>query len=118
MHKFQLNPIPSLRLNFHDLTAVRGIILAYITYTRRASKPTRARDEQLQVLKHLYTRLASVPANVTDIAFLLSTVEVAALDAAIAGFCAFVRLKVPPSQERDETLHEVEGMREALAHML
>jgi len=117
VHKYHLNPVPSLRLNFHDLTAVRGIICAYITYTRRTSKPSRQRDEQLQVLESLHVRLASVPANVTDIAFLLSTVEVAGLDCAIAGFCAFIRCKVPPSQERDETLHEVERMREVLARM-
>jgi hypothetical protein len=117
MHKHNLNPVPSLRLNFNDLTAVRGIIRAYITYTRWTSKPSRERDEQLQVLESLYVRLASVPANVTDIAFLLSTAEVAALDCAIAGFCAFIRRKVPPSQERDETLQEVERMREALACM-
>ena len=118
MQKYNLNPIPSLRLNFHDLAAVRGIIRAYITYTRRANKPTRERDEQLQMLENLYKRLVSVPASVTDIAFLLSSAEVAALDAAIAGFCAFVRSRVPPSRERDETLQEVERMREVLAQML
>lgn len=118
MHKFHLNPVPTVALNFHDLTAVRGIIRAYITYTRRASKPTRARDEQLQVLENLYTRLASVPASVTDIAFLLSPAEVVALDTAIAGFCAFVRSRVPPSRERDETLQEVERMCMVLAQML
>ena len=118
MHKYNLNPVPTLALNFHDLIAVRGIIRAYITYTRRASKPTPARQDQLKVLEGLYTRLASVPASVTDIAFLLSIAEVAALNAAISGFCAFVRSKVPQSRERDETLQEVERMREALARML
>jgi hypothetical protein len=118
MHKFHLNSVPTLRLNFNDLAAVRGIIRAYITYTRRASKPTHERDAQLQVLEHLYVRLANLPATMPDVALLLSTAEVVALDCAIAGFCAFVRSKVPASHERDETLRDVERMRVALAHML
>jgi hypothetical protein len=118
MHESHLNPVPTLALGFHDLVALRGIIRAYITYTRRASQPIQARQDQLEVLEGLYTRLAGVPANVRDIAFLLSIAEVAALNAAIAGFCAFVRSKVPPSRERDETLQDVERMREVLMHML
>ena len=118
MHKYNLTPVPTLALNFHDLVAVRGIICAYISYTRRASKPSRQRDEQIHVLESLYLRMANIPANVSDIALLLSTAEVAAPDCAIAGFCAFVRSKVPPSRERDETLQDVERMREVLAHML
>ena len=118
MHKSHLNSVPTLALSFHDLIALRGIIRAYITYTRRASKATPARQEHLEVLEILYTRLTSVPANISDIAFLLSIAEVAALSGAIAGFCAFIRSKVPPSQERDETLQEVERMREVLLQML
>jgi hypothetical protein len=48
----------------------------------------------------------------------ISVAEVAALDCAIAGFCAFVRKKVSPSRERDETLRDVERMRQTLARML
>lgn len=118
MHKSHLNSVPTLALSFHDLTALRGIIRAHITYTRRMSKPGPARQDQLEVLECLYMRLASVSATMNEIAFLLSIAEAAALSGAIAGFCAFVRSKVPPSQERDETLQEIERMREALAHML
>ncbi|HLZ80875.1 MAG TPA: hypothetical protein VKP04_04525 [Ktedonobacteraceae bacterium] len=118
MRKLQLNPVPTLALSFHDLMALRGIIRAYITYTHRASKPTPARQDHLEVLEGLYTRLTSVPANVSDIAFLLSIAEVAALSGAIKGFCAFVRSKVPPSQERDEILQDIERMREFLLQML
>ena len=56
--------------------------------------------------------------NVADMALLLSVAEVAALDCAIAGFCAFVRKKVHHRSERDETLQDVERLREALARML
>jgi hypothetical protein len=118
MHKYNLSPIPTLALNFNDLVAVRGIICAYISSTRRASKLTRQRDEQIHILESLYLRLVNIPVNISDIALLLSTAEVAAPDCAIAGFCAFVRSKVPPSRERDEILHDVERMREVLAHML
>jgi len=44
--------------------------------------------------------------------------EIAALDRAITGFCVFVRKKVSPSRERDETLEDVERLRLALAAML
>jgi hypothetical protein len=117
MHKYNLNHVPTLALNFNDLAAVRGIIRAYITYTRRASKPTRQRDERIQVLESLYVRLANIPVNLPDIALLLSVAEVAALDCAIAGFCTFVRRRVPPSRQRDETLQDVERMRQTLAQM-
>src|SRR5450755_2357400 len=112
-----LNHLPTLALNFNDLASVRSIIRAYITYTRRVSQPTRERDEQMHVLESLYLRLANMPVNVADVALLLSVAEVVALDCAIAGFCAFVRNKVSPSRERDETLQDVERLRKALARM-
>ncbi len=118
MHKAHLHSVPTLAVSFHDLMALRGIIRAYITYTRRTSQPTPARHDQLNVLETLYTRLISVPANVSDIAFLLSIAEVAALSGAIKGFCTFIRSKVPPSQERDEILRDIERMRETLVAML
>jgi len=117
MDRPNLNRLPTLALNFNDLASVRSIILAYITYTRRASQPTRQRDEQMHVLENLYLRLANVPITVADVALLLSVAEVAALDCAIAGFCAFVRHKVSPSRERDETLRDVERLRQALVQM-
>lgn len=118
MHKLQLNSMPTLALGYHDLVALRGIILAHVTYIRRKSKPTQARQEHLEVLEGLYTRLASVPAPANEIAFLLSIAEVAALSGAIKGFCAFVRARVSASPERDDTLHYVERMREVLLQML
>ena len=117
MQKYNLNQLPTLALSFNDLASVRSIIRAYITYTRRVSQPTRERDEQMHVLESLYLRLANLPTNVTDMALLLSTAEVVALDCAIAGFCAFVRHKVSLSRERDETLQDVERMREILKQM-
>ena len=112
------NSFPTLALSSRELMALRAIILASITHTRRASKPTSARQDHLDVLETLYTRLTSVPATVSDIAFLLSIAEVAALCGAIKGFCTFVRSKVPLSQEREETLQGVERMREVLLRML
>src|SRR5260370_7051122 len=99
--------LPTLALNFNDLASVRSIIRAYITYTRRVSRPTRERDEQIHVLESLYLRLANIPVNVADMALLLSVAEVAALDCAIAGFCSFVRKKLSPSREPDEPLQDL-----------
>ena len=110
--------LPTLALSYHDLMTLRGIILAHSTYIRRTSKSTQDRQEHLEVLEGLYTPLASVPAPANDIAFLLSIAEVAALSGAIKGFCAFVRDRVPVSQERDGILQYVERMREVLLQML
>jgi hypothetical protein len=119
MRKVQLHPVPTLALSCHDLESLRLIILAHIiTYIRRTSKPTGERQEHIEVLEALYTRLASVPASMSDIAFFLSIAEVAALCGAIKGFCTFIRNKVPSSQERDETLRKTELMREVLLQML
>lgn len=118
MHNSHLNQLPTLALSFNDLVSVRSIIRAYITYTRRVSQSTRERDVQMHVLESLYLRLTNIPTNVTDVALLLNVAEITALDAALAGFCAFVRRKVPPSRERDETLQDVERMRQMLARML
>jgi hypothetical protein len=118
MDRSNLHRLPTLALNFNDLASLRSIFRAYITYTRRVNQPTRERDEQMHVLENLYLRLANVPINVADVALLLSVAEVAALDCAIARFCAFVRNKVSPSRERDETLQDVERMRQTLARML
>src|SRR6266851_5914571 len=118
MDRSNLNRLPTLALNFNDLASLRSIIRAYITYIRRVSKPTRERDAQMHVLESLYLRLANMPVNVADVAIPLSVAEVAALDCAIAGFCGFVRNKVSPSRERDETLQDVERLRQALVQML
>ena len=118
MHKFHVNQLPTLALSFNDLVSVRSIIRAYITYTRRVSQPTRQRDEQIHVLESLYLRLANMPVNVGDVVIPFSVAEVTALDRAFAGFCAFVRKKVSPSRERDETLEDVERLRLAFAAML
>jgi len=118
MDRPNLHRLPTLALNFNDLASVRSIIRAYITYTRRVSRPTRERDEQIHVLESLYLRLANIPVNVADMALLLSVAEVTALDCAIAGFCSFVRNKVPRSRERNETLQDVERLHQALALML
>src|SRR6266849_1559450 len=118
MDRSNLNRLPTLQLGFNDLASVRSIIRAYITYTRRVSQPTRERDEQMHVLESVYLRLANIPINVADMVFPLSVAEVVALDCAIAGFCAFVRKKVSPSRERDETLQDVDRLRQELAQML
>jgi len=111
------NHLPTLALNFNDLASVRSIIRAYITSTRRVSQPARERDEQIHVLESLYLRLTNIPINGAEMTIPLRVAEVAMLDCAIAGFCAFVRKKVSPSHERDETLRDVERLRQTLARI-
>jgi len=72
----------------------------------------------MHLLESVYLRLANMPVNVGEVAIPLSVEEVAALDCAIAGFIEFVRHKVSPSLERDETLQDIERLRLALVQML
>ena len=51
-------------------------------------------------------------------ALMVSVAEVEALNTAILGFAAFVRQKVSPSTERDETLQTLELLRQHLLTML
>ena len=53
MGRSNLNRLPTLALSFNDLASVRSIIRAYITYTRRVSKPTQERDETLQDVERM-----------------------------------------------------------------
>jgi len=45
-------------------------------------------------------------------------VEIEAVNTAMLGFAAFVRQKVPPSLERDETLQTLERLRQHVMTML
>ncbi len=118
MHRLNLQRLPTLTLGFNDLASLRSILRAYITYTRRTSRQTRERDDLLHLLESVYLRLASIPVNVAEVTIALSVTEIGAVNMALLGFIAFVRAKVSSSRERDETLQDVERMRQALMEML
>ncbi|HVB72459.1 MAG TPA: hypothetical protein VNE38_02790 [Ktedonobacteraceae bacterium] len=118
MSNRNLDYLPALPLGYNDLASLRSIIRASITYTRRVSHITRERDEQMHLLENLYLRLTTIPLSTVEIHVLLNVVEIYALNSTLLGFMSFVRKKVTPSPERDETLRDVERLRKALLKML
>src|SRR5579884_2056094 len=57
-------------------------------------------------------------AQALEVRLNLTAAEIQALGKAIAGFCAFVRQKVPASSEWEETLESLERLRQHLLAML
>src|SRR5260370_28135466 len=107
-----------LSVGFNDLSALRSVILGYLAYARRTVPPTQQRGAQIRLLEGVYQRLKSVPSDMMEAHIMLQEPEIQALNSAMLVFTAFVRQKVSPSQERDETLYSLENLRLALMQML
>src|SRR5713226_5832711 len=114
MSQNQLQGVPNLLLGFNDLSVLRSVIRGYVTYTRRSVPSSPKRDIRLHLLEDVYRRLTGIPPGTLEVHIMLLVSEIRALDSAFQGFAAFVRQKVPPSKERDETLRDLEGFRRHL----
>ena len=110
--------LPTLPIGFNDLAALRSIISGYLAYLRRTAAHSQQRQTQIHLLEGVYQRLTGISSQVVEARIFLSVVEVEALNTAILGFAAFVRQKVSPSTERDETLQTLELLRQHLVTML
>ena len=109
---------PTFLLSLNDLAVLRSVICGYLAYVRRTVLPSQQSQRQLRLLQGLYQRLSGIPANALEVRIPLMDTEIQALDSALLGFSAFVRQKVQPSQQRDETLQDLEGFRQQLLRML
>ena len=121
MNKDHLNKqhsLPVMVLGFRDIAVLRDIITAYIAYTRRTVRPSQQREIECHVLERVHVRLAEMRPQAPEVSLILMVSEMQALNNALLGFSAFVRRKVPPSKERDETLEDVERFRVQLMRML
>ena len=114
----QAHDFPTLCIGYGDLSVLRNVIRGYLAYSRRTTKPTPESIEQARLLEGVYQRLIARPGGSMEVHIHLLAEEVHALNTAILGFCAFVRLKVPPSRDRDETLRDLEVFRQSLLAML
>lgn len=114
----QQHDFPTIHVGFNDLSVLRNVIWGYLAYSRRTTKPTPERQEQARLLEGIYQRLLARPDGVAEVHIHLQLPEIHALNVAMLGFCAFVRQKVPPSRDRDETLQDLEGFRQMLLTML
>jgi hypothetical protein len=114
----QAHDIPTLCIGYGDLSVLRNVIRGYLAYSRRTTKPTAESIQQARLLEGIYQRLIARPAGLMEMHIHLLAEEAHALNTAILGFCAFVRLKVPPSRDRDETLRDLETFRQSLLALL
>ena len=118
MKNRQGHELPTVPIGFNDLTALRSIISGYLVVLRRTAAQSPQRQTHIHLLESVYQRLMGISAQALEARIFLSVPEVKALNSALLGFAAFVRQKVPPSMERDETLQTLELLRQQLLTML
>ena len=110
--------LPVIVLGFGDIEALQRIIRAYIPYMRRTVPPSQQREIECHLLEGVSMRLAEMRPDAPQVSLILTVAEMRALHNALLGFIAFVRNKVSPSRERDETLQDTERLRLQLARLL
>ncbi|MGH2494273.1 MAG: hypothetical protein ACRDIV_06160 [Ktedonobacteraceae bacterium] len=114
----QHSALPAIVLGFGDIAAINNIVRAYIAYARRTVPPSQQREIECHLLEGVSMRLAGMRPDTPEVSLVLMVSEMRALNNALLGFADFVRKKVPPSQERDETLQDIERFRIQLARLL
>ena len=114
MNEYDPGEMPKLLISFNDLMVLRSIIRGYLAYLRRPVLPAQQQVAQAHLLEGVYARLVGIAVGTVEVCLPLTVPEVHALNVAMLGFAAFVRQKVPPTRERDETLETLEGLRQDL----
>jgi|SRR6266478_3317000 len=117
----QGNKVPQVRVGLGDIQALLSMLAGYLTYLRKAVPPCPRRETQIRTLEGLRRRLAALlTASRQDenTPIWLTQQEIRALDEALSGFVQVVRMMIPASSTRDETLREIEGFRDMLRVML
>jgi hypothetical protein len=109
-----LQDFPKLLVGFNDLMVLRSVIRGYLACIRRSALPAQERQRQARLLEGVYTRLLGIPPEASEVCLPLAVSEAQALNVAMRGFAAFVRQKVPPTREREETLETLESLRRDL----
>lgn len=110
--------LPELPLGFGDLGVLRDIIQAYLAFLPRSGLSAQEKQTQTHLLKGVSFKLADIPKQAVEARIMLSVEEIYALSCAMQVFIAFVKSKVSPSRERDETLQDVAHLRQCLLNLL
>ena len=106
--------VPLMPLNGNDLRAMVAIVTAYRTYLRHGVPPSPKRERSMRLLQGLERRLTplvAAPQGQEERVIPLTTQEIQVLGEAMDGFVQVVRQLVPPSNQRDDLLQEIEGFR-------
>ncbi len=113
--------IPQVPLSGNDLQAMVAIVTAYRTYLRHGVPPSPKRERNMRLLHGLEQRLTplvAAPQRQEERIIPLTTQEIQVLGEAMDGFVQVVRQLVPPSNQRDDLLQEIEGFRDYLHRAL
>ena len=106
--------VPHLPLSGNDLRAMVAIVTAYRIYLRHGVPPSPKRERSMRLLQGLERRLTpplAAPQGQEERVIPLTTQEIQVLGEAMDGFVQVMRQLVPPSNQRDDLLHEIEGFR-------
>ena len=85
---------------------------------RRTVPPSQQREIECHLLEGVSLRLAGMRPDAPEVSLVLTVAEMRVLNNALLGFMAFVRNKVSPSRDRDETLQDIERLRMQVARLL
>lgn len=110
--------IPTFSIGLDDFQVLRTVITSYLTLIYRTVPPSRKRNEEITLLQDIQRRIPSIPCHALEVQVILFVPEVQALNNALTAFAAFIRKKVPPSRDRDETLRDLERFRQHLTRTL
>jgi hypothetical protein len=109
--------VPLRPLSGTHLRAIVAIVTAYRTYLHHGVLPSPKRERSLRLLQGLERRLTplvAAPQGQEEHIIPLTTQEIQVLGEAMDGFVQVVRQLVPPSNQRDDLLHEIEDFRDYL----
>jgi hypothetical protein len=107
--------VPLMPFSGNDLRAMVVIVTAYRTYLRYWVPPSPKRERSkrfLQGLEQRLTPLVAAPQGQEERVIPLTPQEIQVLGEAMDGFVQVVRQPVPPSNQRDDLLQEIEGFRD------
>ncbi len=113
--------VPLMPLSGNDLRAMVAILTDYRTYLRHGMSPSPKREHSillLQGLERRLTPLVAVPQGQEEHVIPLTTQEIQVLGEAMDGFVQLVRQLVPPSNQCDELLQEIEDFRDYMHRAL
>ncbi len=115
--KGESKAIPQVRIGLNDARALLAMLKGYLAYVYGAVPSSHERDAQIRVLQGVRGRLEALltaHGRAEETPIWLTRQEIRALDEALSGFMQVVRVVVPVSSLRDETLREIEGFRDML----
>lgn len=110
--------LPELPLGFGDLGVLRDIMRAYLAFLPRSGLPAQEREKQTHLSKGVLYKLANIPQQAVEVRITLAVGEIHVLRSAMQVFITFVKTRVAPSSERDETLEDVARLRQRLLDLL